>query len=115
MSAIYCDSNFWVRLFVEFPDSDRARAELEGERAGSDAVVPLTWLHRLEVTNAFNRLAFQARSGAWPHLTREQAAIAVETFRDLAAGRGFAINQPLASEHLEPQFVSLSERHTIKH
>ena len=115
MKTVYCDSNFWVRLFVEFPESRAIRAEMEGLRAGDELCLPLTWLHRVEVTNAFNLLVFQSRAGRFPRVTSEQAAIALENFRELASGNSFAVNQPLYAADLEPQVVALSERHTARH
>ena len=60
MKTVYCDSNFWVRLFVEFPDaeSDRARSELESVRDGNELRLPLTWLQDRKSTrlNSSHRL-----------------------------------------------------------
>src|SRR5438067_660596 len=115
MKTVYCDSYFWVRLFFEFPDSERARAELRRLRADSNTTLPLTWLHRMEVTNACNHLAFQARSGRLPRVTPEQAAMALANFRELAGGRSFASARALSITDVEPLFCTLSERHTTKH
>ena len=100
---------------MEFPESHSIREEMEGLRAGDELCLPLTWLHRVEVTNAFSLLVFQSRAGRFPRVTSQQAAMALENFRELASGNSFAVNQPLYAADLEPQVVALSERHTARH
>jgi hypothetical protein len=51
-----------VRLLVEFPDSERARTELQALTSQPILRIPMTWLQRVEVTNALYLLCFQARS-----------------------------------------------------
>jgi predicted nucleic acid-binding protein len=104
-----------LRLFVNFEESDTARLEFYKLREEKEVRLPLTWLQRMEVTNGFNLLAFQTRSGHFPRVTIEQAILAFENFRELAAGDSFALNQPLEITELEARFVTLSERHTSKH
>jgi predicted nucleic acid-binding protein len=115
VKTAYCDSNFWLRLFVEFPESESARLHVENLKAGDEVRFALTWLQRVEVTNAFSLLTFQARSGRFPRVTPEQSAAALENFRELADGRSFAVNQALDVVDLEPRCIALSERYTIKH
>jgi len=115
VKTAYCDSNFWLRLFVEFPESENARAQVENLKTGDEVRFALTWLQRVEVTNAFSLLTFQARSGRFPRVTPEQSAAALENFRELADGRSFVLNQPLSVSDLEPRCIALSERYTVKH
>ena len=115
MKIVYCDSNFWLRLFLHFAESEFARLEFEKLRGEKEIRLPLTWLQRMEVTNGFNLLAFQTRSGHFPRVTPEQALMAFENFRELVGGDSFALDQPLNITDLEARFVTLSERHTSKH
>jgi predicted nucleic acid-binding protein len=115
VKTVYCDSNFWVRLFLEFPDSSAAHAELEQLQSGNEARLPLTWLQRVEVMNAFKLLVFQTRSGASPRITPEQATIATENFRTVAEGPSFAVSERLDITDFESTCLGLSERYTAKH
>jgi predicted nucleic acid-binding protein len=115
VKAAYFDSNFWVRLLVEFPDSERARTELQALTSQPILRIPMTWLQRVEVTNALHLLCFQARSGKSPMITAQQAAIALQDFEEITAPGSYAQMRSVDSEDLEPKCLELSSRHTTKH
>ena len=115
MKTAYCDSNFWVRLFIEFPESERARDKLEEMQSEPPVRIPMTWLQRLEVANAFCLLTFQARSGRLPNVTPEQAAAALQNFEEISKDGSYAVPRSLNIEDLEPRCMELCGRHTARH
>jgi hypothetical protein len=75
VKAAYFDSNFWVRLLVEFPDSERARTELQALTSQPILRILVTWLQRVEVTDALHLLCFQARSRKSPMTALEGLSV----------------------------------------
>jgi hypothetical protein len=49
----YADTNFFTRVYLELPDSPEADRMAELARAGGTRPLPVTWLHRLEIVNAY--------------------------------------------------------------
>lgn len=110
----YADSNFLVRIYVELPDSSVADQSVAAGREAGAAPYPLTWLHRVEVCNAFQLHVFQARSGRHPRVTPELAASAHASFQhDAKAGEWFDVVR-LEAAALERQVEELLLRHTAK-
>lgn len=110
----YADSNFLVRLYLKLPDTPiAARWTATGQVKGT-SLFPLTWLHRVEVANAFQLHVFQSRAGRQPRISPELAASAHVTFRqDASTGEWFDLaSLELAS--LERQVEELLLRHTAK-
>jgi predicted nucleic acid-binding protein len=74
----YADTNFFTRVYLELPESAEADQLLEKAKAGDSEPVPVTWCHRMELVNA----VWLSRQGGHPTVSREQAAVALATFRD---------------------------------
>ena len=111
----YADSNFFTRLYLPLKESDEARALMtRAERAESGAL-PITWLHRVEVTNALQLHVFSGASLRQTRVTLEQGAAAHAHFRDDLARNTFLRRQEANPATLERQFEELSLRHTAKY
>lgn len=111
----YADTNFIVRWYLPMAESVDADDQMGALRNNGTPALPLTWLHRIEVTNAFQMSVFQSRlSARQPRHTLEQAMAAFATFRADAAAGMFLQSVPLP-EKLEAQFEELSLRHTARH
>ncbi|MDQ6623014.1 MAG: type II toxin-antitoxin system VapC family toxin [Verrucomicrobiota bacterium] len=111
----YADSNFFTKLYLTLPDSAVAERWLErAQRAGASAP-PITWLHRLEVINAFEQHVFVSRVHGSLKITSEQAAAAQAHFRDDVAQSHFIDVTQIAPDELMEQFEDLSLRHTARH
>lgn len=110
----YADSNFLVRVYIELPDSPVADHSVAAGREAGAAPYPLTWLHRVEVCNAFQLHVFQGRAGREPRVTPELAASAHVAFQhDAKAGEWFDVVR-LEAAALERQVEELLLRHTAK-
>lgn len=111
----YADTNFFTRTYLELPDSSEAdRLAARAER-GEARPLPVTWLHRLEVVNAFHLHVFFARSPGQHFVTPEQAALAHANFRDDLTRESFIRNAVVPMGDLERQFEELALRHTARH
>ncbi len=75
----------------------------------------MTWLHRLEVVNAFQLHVFFARSPGQHFVTPEQAALAQANFRDDLTKESFIRNAVVPIGELERQFEELALRQTARH
>ena len=112
---LYCDTNLLIRLYVNLPESAAALRHLERIRRRSASQIPITWLHQLEINNAFEQLVFLARSGQGMRFTPETAALALAQFDDdLTSGLGLA-TATLPQGNLVKQARDLSQRHTARH
>ncbi len=109
----YADTNFLVRLYLELPDSETADALVEAGK-GRKQAFPLTWLHRLEMCNAFQISVFQGRNPGQARVTPEQAGVAWADFRDEQGRTDRFFPTALATADLERQFEELSLRHTAR-
>ncbi len=78
----YADTNFFTRVYLELPESAEADQLLEKAKTGDSEPVPVTWLHRMELVNAFEISVWLSRRGGHPTVSPEQAAVALATFRD---------------------------------
>ena len=111
----YADTNFFTRTYLELPDSSEAdRLVAQAGQAGT-CPLPVTWLHRLEVTNAFQLHVFFARSPGQHFVTPGQAALAQANFRDDLTKENFIRNAVVPIGELERQFEELALRHTARH
>lgn len=107
----YLDTNFLLRLYLDYPESDAALARLRALPRGT-GLCPLTWLHRVEFTNALQLVVFQSRSGAAPRLTPEAAAVALHDFEaDARPGAVFSAGGVPVDE-LSQLARQLAARHT---
>ena len=111
----YADTNFFTRTYLELPDSAQADRLMARVAQGENQRLPVTWLHRLEVVNAFQLHVFMARSPGQHFVTAEQAALAQANFRDDLHRENFLRHAAVATGELERQFEELAQRHTAKH
>lgn len=111
----YADSNFLVRIYLELTESPIAdRLVAAGRRKGT-APFPLTWLHRIEVSNAFQLHVFHSSAGRQPRITQELASSAHMAFQlDAKAEEWFDVVH-LETLPLERQVEELLLRHTARH
>ena len=111
----YADTNFFTRYYLDTAQSRLVAGLVEqAERRGAPAL-PVTWLHRVELCNAFQLLVFQGRGLGQKWVTPEQAAAALAVFRDDLERRVPVRTVALATADLERQFEELSLRHTARH
>jgi predicted nucleic acid-binding protein len=104
---IYADSNFIVSLYVMRGHSPAAFAALR-TLPPKQRAVPFTWLHQIEVINAFHRTAFLINKDANSALA---ATALLES--DLAAHRRLAwVQTPLI--RMQTLARQLTERHASK-
>ncbi len=111
----YADTNFFTRTYLELPDSREADQLAARAERGGTRPLPVTWLHRLEVVNAFQLHVYFARSPGRVFVSREQAALAQADFRDDLARESFIHNTVVPVDELERQFEELALRHTARH
>jgi len=111
----YADSNFFTRFYFQLTDSPTATALLADAHRANAPPLPITWLHHLEVLNAFELQVFGARQRAQSRVTRGHAAFAQASFRDDLSQSDFLIPAPLEQEALRAGFEDLSLRHTARH
>lgn len=111
----YADSNFFVRLHLSTDGYEDAKALVSRIGTGGHPALPVTWLHRVEVANAFQYHVFLARQGMDVRLSPETAAAALARFlEDVESGSYGAAAQVLPTL-LEARFQDLSLRHTARH
>ena len=111
----YADTNFFTRSYLQLPDSPEADRLLATARRGESAPLTLTWLHRLEVLNAFQLHVFIGREGGQTFVSPEQAVLAHANFRSDIQSAEFLRSAVIPAAELEKQFEELSLRHTAKH
>ncbi|MBI3850674.1 MAG: type II toxin-antitoxin system VapC family toxin [Verrucomicrobia bacterium] len=111
----YADTNFFTRTYLELPDSTEADRLVARAERGATGPLPVTWLHRLEVINAFQLHVFFGRSPGQHFVTAEQAALAQANFRDDLTKESFIRNAVVPIGNLERQFEELALRHTARH
>ena len=111
----YADTNFFTRLYLDLPESAAADRALATALRGDSPPLPITWLHRLELINAFEFSVWLARQGGHPMVTPEKAAIAHASFRDDLAAETFL--RPVRTEPSdhERHFEEIATRHTARH
>lgn len=111
----YADSNFFTRFYLHLPGSDLVDRLMTTAAKEVEAPIGVTWLHRFEVSNAFQQQVYSSRLHAQPRITPEQAAIAQARFREDVGRTNFLRWAPLDQEKLLRQFEEISLRHTAKH
>jgi len=111
----YADSNFFTRSYLQSPVGEEADRLLETARRNGASPLPVTWLHRAEVLNAFQLHVFAARAPGQFFVTPEQAALASANFRDDVQSGEFFRLVVMPTGEVERQLEELSLRHTAKH
>ena len=113
--AVYTDTNFLTAVYLPIDDGDRALGLLEEARVARELPLPVTWLLRVELINAFEQSVFTARTSGQARVTPQMAAAAQASFRDdVLAGRALE-HREIEMDQLVAQFESLALRHTARH
>lgn len=112
----YADTNFLTRAYLPQVGSEEADRLLHVAGRGKAPALPITWLHRLELLNAFEFSVWLTRHGAGnPTVNSQQAALARATFlEDLESGI-FLRWAALDFVGLDELFGQIAARHTAKH
>ncbi len=109
----YADSNFFTRVYLHLEaGTAEAAALLKLVVPSQCTLLPLTRLHRLEVLNAFEMMAFQSARQGQHRITREAAAIAQATFRDDCREQTFLRLCTPPEAPVDRQYEELVLRHT---
>ncbi|MSU51740.1 MAG: PIN domain-containing protein [Opitutus sp.] len=112
---VYPDTNLLVRLYTEMPESPLTLQRFENLRRNRGARLPITWLHQMELTNAFQQLVFLARQGGGIRMSPERAMLCLADFdEDLVTGHGL-YPAAVAATVLVREARQLSLRHTAGH
>lgn len=111
----YADTNFFTRAYLELEDSSKADLLISRAKQNESRPFPITWLHRLELTNAIQLHLFIARSPGQLFVTPQQAALAQANFRADLEAQAFIYQASISLSALENQFEELALRHTAKH
>lgn len=111
----YADTNFLIRAYLELGQSPEADRLINRAKQQQTRALPITWLHRLEVTNAIQLHVFFARSPGQVFITPQQAALAQANFRADLEVENFIYLASIPMPALELQFEELTLRHTAKH
>lgn len=108
---VYADTNFITRLYLERPET------LAAERAFRDdlPLLPVTWLMRLEIINAFEQVVLTGFGAASARVSAELAAACQQQFREDLA-QGVALREvELAQASVAERFEEIALRHTARH
>jgi predicted nucleic acid-binding protein len=111
----YADTNFFTRAYLSLPDSPKADALLLEAKRLESRPLAITWLHRVEVVNAFQLHVFLSREAGQTYISPEQAALAYANFRSDAENGEFLRPTALPVADIERRFEDLSFRYTAKH
>ncbi len=113
---VYADTNFFTNNLLGLAygaEADALLASLEQRRA---VPLPITWLLRMEFTNALQRLVFETRQGTQQlRVTPESAMLAEADFVREADQGLLTREQSLPVHDLEAVFDMLARRYTAKH
>jgi predicted nucleic acid-binding protein len=109
---VFADTNFFTNLWVELSQSDQANV-LYRQVVLAGVRLPVTRLIRMELTNALQRLVFEARHGTQSFRVSNEMALAARGILDseLMAGLFFEWC-PISDDELETTFESLAYRYT---
>lgn len=111
----YADTNFLTRCYLLTEEMPAPQSALEQLRSAG-GFLPILWLHRLEVPNAFEQHVFAWRTLGQTRVTPEMAAAAHARFEEDGANPASLLRMVMVSlPDLEGQFRELSRRHTAKH
>jgi hypothetical protein len=111
----YADTNFFSRVYLVLPESGQADRLLDAAREGRCPLLPITWLHQMELANAFELSVWMGKQGGHPRVTPECAAVAMHTFKADLAEQTFIGRAALELSDLQAKFEETVARHTAKH
>jgi predicted nucleic acid-binding protein len=111
----YADTNFFTRVYLSLPESEQADWILESARIGASPRLPITWLHQMELANAFELSVWLCKQGGHPRITPQNAVVALDTFKSDLAEESFVRRATLELSDLLALFEETVARHTAKH
>lgn len=111
----YADTNFFTRVYLPLPESERADRLFDWAQRSEASLLPVTWLHRMELTNAFQLSVWLGRQGGHPRIAAQHAAVAQHNFEDDLAAETFLVAETVAISALQTLFEQMAARHTAKH
>lgn len=111
----YAYTNFFTRVYLSLPESEQADQLFAIARKRGAPRLPITWLHRMELANAFEISVWLGKKGGHPRVTPQNAAVALDTFRSDLAGEAFLQGATVDVSALQPLFEETAARHTAKH
>ena len=97
------------------PESERADRLVELAKSRGASLLPVTWLHRMELANAFEFSVWLGKQGGHPRVTSQNAAVAHENFKDDLASETFLGAETVEISTLRSRFEETVARHTAKH
>jgi predicted nucleic acid-binding protein len=111
----YADTNFFTRLYLSLPESAQADRLIELAKSMGAPRLPITWLHQMELTNAFELSVWLGKQAGQPRVTPQNAAVALATFKSDLASENFLCHATVDVSALLSLFEETSARHTAKH
>ncbi|MEQ1750291.1 MAG: type II toxin-antitoxin system VapC family toxin [Prosthecobacter sp.] len=109
--STYADTNFITRLYLERPETALAESVFSVELP----LLPITWLTRLEVINAFEQSVLTGFGEAQSRISAELAAACQQQFRDdLTQGVAMRLVNVSQAE-ISAKFEEIALRHTARH
>lgn len=111
----YADTNFFTRVYLDLPESEEADRLLATARSGDSPPLPITWLHRMELINAFEFSVWLGKQGGHPAVSPQQAAVALATFQQDVEAKTFLRLARPDLPALESMFEETALRHTARH
>lgn len=111
----YADTNFFTRVYLSLPESEQADRLVELAKNRGATLLPITWLHRMELANAFELSVWLGKQGGHPRVTAQNAAVAYETFKADLASESFTCGETIEISALQSLFEETVARHTAKH
>lgn len=111
----YADTNFYTRVYLDLPQSAEADRVLHRAKESASRPLPVTWLHRIEVLNAFQLHVFQSQDTGQSYVSAQQASLAHQNFRTDIEKSEFLRLAAVPDAELEKKFEELSLRRTARH
>ncbi len=111
----YADTNFFTRVYLSLPESAQADRLMAAAKSKQAPRLPVSWLHCMELANAFELSVWLGKQGGHPRVTAQIAAVALETFRSDLEAETFLQSVAIQASDLRPMFEEMAARHTAKH
>ena len=108
---IYADTNFLTQFYIESPDANEADRLLSKFKP----MLPVTWLLRIELINAFEQCVFSGYGAKQSRISHGLAATCQQHFRDDLRDGVALRSVELSNAELSRMVEELSLRHTAKH
>jgi predicted nucleic acid-binding protein len=109
--SIYADTNFFTYLYLEDGGSGKADQLMQEQHP----VLPITWLLKAEVINAFEQAVFSGYGESQKRVNAELVASCQQQFRDDLRHGIVMKRMEVRQTELERLFEEISLRYTAKH